>query len=125
MHHMNHRPPFAMTWLIVLACLVVSFPSRAEPFQWASATPQSQGMSAEQLERLRADLAGRSTTGLLVIEFIAPEDSMFRRLVRGREELHKDLTAELFEKLCARHFEIVRKQHVENTARTLYLLRKR
>jgi SAM-dependent methyltransferase len=71
------------------------------------------------------DLAAELTTGLLVIEFIAPEDSMFGRLVRGREELHKDLTAELFEKLCARHFEIVRKQHVENTARTLYLLRKR
>jgi SAM-dependent methyltransferase len=71
------------------------------------------------------DLAAELTTNLLVIEFIAPEDSMFQRLVRGREELHKDLTAEVFEKLCARHFEIVRVQHVENTARSLYLLRKR
>jgi len=71
------------------------------------------------------DLAAELTTKLVVIEFIAPQDSMFQRLVRGREELHKDLTAEWFEKLCGRHFEIVRVQHVENTARRLYLLRKR
>src|SRR5438132_290181 len=64
---MNHRSPFAMAWLIVSACLVAAFPSRAEAFQWASATPQSQGMSAEALEHLRADLAGRATTGLLII----------------------------------------------------------
>jgi SAM-dependent methyltransferase len=71
------------------------------------------------------DLAAELTTNLLVIEFIAPEDSMFRRLTRGREELHKDLTPELFETLCRRHFEIVRMQYVEGTTRRLYLLRKR
>ena len=38
------------------------------------------------------DLAAELTTNLLVIEFIAPDDSMFQRLTRGREELHKDLT---------------------------------
>jgi 2-polyprenyl-3-methyl-5-hydroxy-6-metoxy-1,4-benzoquinol methylase len=71
------------------------------------------------------ELAAELTTDLLVIEFIAPQDSMFQRLVRGREELHKDLTAEVFEQLCVRRFEIVRRQHVENTARTLYLMRRR
>jgi 2-polyprenyl-3-methyl-5-hydroxy-6-metoxy-1,4-benzoquinol methylase len=71
------------------------------------------------------DLAAELTANLLVIEFIAPEDSMFQRLTRGREELHKDLTPELFESLCGRHFEIVRRQHVEGTTRWLYLLRKR
>ena len=50
---------------------------------------------------------------------------MFQRLTRGREELHKDLTPELFESLCARHFETVRMQYVEGTTRRLYLLRKR
>ena len=71
------------------------------------------------------DLAAELTTNLLVIEFIAPDDSMFRRLTRGREELHKDLTPELFESLSARHFETVRMQYVEGTTRRLYLLRKR
>jgi SAM-dependent methyltransferase len=71
------------------------------------------------------DLAAELTTNLLVIEFVAPDDSMFQRLTRGRDELHKDLTPELFETLCRRHFEIVRMQYVEGTARRLYLLRKR
>ena len=71
------------------------------------------------------DLAAELTTNLLVIEFVAPDDSMFQRLTRGREELHKDLTPELFETLCRRHFEIVRVQYVEGTTRRLYLLRKR
>jgi SAM-dependent methyltransferase len=71
------------------------------------------------------DLAAELTTNLLVIEFVAPDDSMFQRLTRGREELHKDLTPELFETLCRRHFDIVRVQYVEGTTRRLYLLRKR
>jgi 2-polyprenyl-3-methyl-5-hydroxy-6-metoxy-1,4-benzoquinol methylase len=71
------------------------------------------------------DLAAELTTNLLVIEFVAPDDSMFQRLTRGREELHKDLTPELFEALCGHHFETVRMQYVEGTKRRLYLLRKR
>jgi SAM-dependent methyltransferase len=70
------------------------------------------------------DLAAELTTNLLIIEYIAPDDSMFRRLTRGREELHKDLNQEAFEAICRRHFEIVRTQHVENTTRCLYLMRK-
>jgi hypothetical protein len=50
---------------------------------------------------------------------------MFKRLTRGRDELHQDLTPELFEGLCRRHFDIVRVQHVEGATRRLYLLRKR
>jgi len=71
------------------------------------------------------DLAAELTTKLLLIEFIAPEDSMFQRLLRGREELHKDLTAAVFEAACAKHFEVIRAQHVEGSSRWLYLLRKR
>ncbi len=71
------------------------------------------------------DLASELTTGILIIEFISPDDSMFRRLTRGREELHKDLSPAMFERLCRRHFEIVRLQHVEGSTRWLYLLRKR
>jgi hypothetical protein len=71
------------------------------------------------------DLAADLTRDLLIIEFIAPEDSMFRRLTRGREELHKDLTQSVFEACCARRFETVRCQHTEGSARWLYVLRKR
>ena len=71
------------------------------------------------------DLASELTTGILIIEYVGPADSMFRRLTRGRDELHKDLSTDLFETLCRRHFEIVRAQHVEGTDRTLYLLKKR
>jgi len=70
------------------------------------------------------ELAAELTTGILIVEFIGPDDSMFRRITRGREELHKDLTPELFETLCRRRFEIVRTQHVEGSARWLYLLKK-
>ena len=71
------------------------------------------------------DLAAEMTTNILVIEFVAPDDTMFQRLTRGRDELHKDLTPAVFEAQCARHFEIVRVQHVEGSTRWLYLLRKR
>ncbi|MEK6321644.1 MAG: class I SAM-dependent methyltransferase [Acidobacteriota bacterium] len=69
------------------------------------------------------DLAAELTTDILVIEFIAPDDSMFRRLTRGRDHLFSDLTSELFEDSCMRRFEIIRSQHLERTSRWLYVLR--
>ncbi|MGE5648170.1 MAG: class I SAM-dependent methyltransferase [Acidobacteriota bacterium] len=69
-------------------------------------------------------LAAELTTDIAVIEFIGPGDSMFRRLVRGRGELHKDLTPEAFEAACRPHFDIVRSRAIEGTHRRLYLLRK-
>jgi len=70
------------------------------------------------------DLAAEITTDLCVVEFIGPDDSMFKRLLRGREHLFAALTQPAFEAECLRRFEIVRTQHVEGTARWLYLLRK-
>jgi 2-polyprenyl-3-methyl-5-hydroxy-6-metoxy-1,4-benzoquinol methylase len=71
------------------------------------------------------DLAAEMTSDILVIEFIAPEDSMFRRLLRGRDQLFSELTPQLFEESCRRRFEIVRSQHLERTSRWLYVLRKK
>jgi SAM-dependent methyltransferase len=71
------------------------------------------------------DLAAELTTDLCVVEFIGPEDSMFKRLVRGREHLFAELTEPAFEAACRRRFDIVRTQHVEGTERWLYLLSKR
>jgi hypothetical protein len=65
------------------------------------------------------------TTDLCVGEFIDPDDSMFKRLVRGREHLFSALTQPAFESVCRHRFDIVRTQHVEGTKRWLYLLRKR
>ena len=70
-------------------------------------------------------LAAELTNALLIVEFVAPEDAMFQRIVRGREELHRGLTHEVFEAACRRHFEIVRCQHPDGATRWLYALRKR
>ena len=70
-------------------------------------------------------LAAQLTTDAVVVEFVAPQDSMFMRLLRGREELHRDLTAESFENACHREFEIVRSSRLPGAHRSLYLLRKR
>jgi SAM-dependent methyltransferase len=71
------------------------------------------------------DLAAELTTGIALIEYVSPEDSMFRRLVRGRDALYAHLTREYFEAAAARRFEIVRTQHCEGTHRWLYLLKKK
>jgi SAM-dependent methyltransferase len=71
------------------------------------------------------DLAAELTTDVLIIEFIAPDDPMFRRILRGRGELHKDLDYTIFETTCQRHFEIVRSHHNDGSTRWLYLLRKK
>ncbi len=70
------------------------------------------------------DMAAELTNGWALIEFVAPEDSMFRRLTRGRENLHADLNVSVFEAQCLRRFHVVRTQHLEGTHRWLYLLRR-
>jgi SAM-dependent methyltransferase len=71
------------------------------------------------------DLAAELTTDLLVVEFVAPQDSMFARLVRGREELHMDLNTAAFEACFRSRFEIAVMEHLEGTFRWLYVFRKR
>ncbi len=71
------------------------------------------------------DLASELTSDLLVIEFVAPNDVMFGRLARGRDDLFEGLTREAFEAICRRHFEIIRLQHLHQATRSLYLMRKR
>jgi SAM-dependent methyltransferase len=70
-------------------------------------------------------LAAELTNDLLVVEFVSTEDTMFQRLVRGREGLHQGLTEEVFERCCKLYFEIVRSQRLEGATRRLYALRKR
>jgi len=70
------------------------------------------------------DLAAELTRDALVIEFVAPQDEMFRRLARGRDGLHATLDAAAFEAACRRRFRIVRQARLGNSNRILYLLRK-
>ncbi len=65
------------------------------------------------------------TRDAAVIEFVAPEDPMFRRLTRGRDHLHTGLTAETFEAACAERFEIVTSERAQGGTRVLYRLRRR
>ena len=68
-----------------------------------------------------ADIAG----DLLVIEYIPPEDPMFRRLTRGRDGLYSWLTEELFERTCRRHFEIRASLGFKGNGRRIYAMHKR
>jgi SAM-dependent methyltransferase len=70
------------------------------------------------------DLAADLTRDLAVLEFVSPDDPMFKRLTRGRDELFTGLTTAVFESTCRRRFEIVRSQKIEHSDRHLYLLRK-
>ena len=74
---------------------------------------------------LAAEFLAQSAQGIAVVEFISPEDSMFQRLVRGRDELYRHLTREHFETTVRRRFDIVRSEHCEGSHRWLYLLRVR
>lgn len=74
------------------------------------------------LEILR--LASELTRDAAVIEFVPFTDPMFQRLLRGRDELHRDFTQHSFEQACGAHFRIIRKEQLAPGSRCLYLLRK-
>jgi 2-polyprenyl-3-methyl-5-hydroxy-6-metoxy-1,4-benzoquinol methylase len=71
------------------------------------------------------DLAAELTTDALLIEFVPPDDPMFRRLARGRDQLFEYLTRDFFESACRKRFEIARSQQLADSRRSLYLLRKK
>lgn len=70
-------------------------------------------------------LASKITTSWLLIEFVGPQDSMFRQLTRGRQELHAGLNETKFEQACAAYFDIVRSLPLAGKARRMYLLKRK
>jgi len=70
-------------------------------------------------------LAAELTNNTLVIEFVAPDDPMFRRIARGRDHLFTSLTKEFFEETCARYFDLVRCERLDQASRWLYLMGKK
>jgi len=71
------------------------------------------------------DLAAELGREYVLIEFVAPEDPMFQRIVRGRGELYSHLTNDNFEAAAARRFERVRSRKIQGLHRWLHLLRRR
>jgi SAM-dependent methyltransferase len=71
------------------------------------------------------DLAADLTRDIAVIEFVGPDDPLFRRLARGREHLFVGLNAAAFEAAASVRFEIVRSRKVAERDRQLYVLRKK
>ncbi len=75
----------------------------------------------EELLAFAADLCRE----YLLIEFVAPEDPMFQRIVRGRAALYVHLTKENFETAARRDWELVRSRQITGLHRWLYLYRLR
>ncbi|HVF57312.1 MAG TPA: class I SAM-dependent methyltransferase [Pyrinomonadaceae bacterium] len=71
------------------------------------------------------ELAAELTTDLLIVEFIPPDDPMFRRIARGRDELFAYLTQDFFESACLRHFEIADARRLDESSRRIYALRRK
>lgn len=61
----------------------------------------------------------------LLIEFVPKEDSQVQRLLVTREDIFEDYTQVGFEAAFAAHYEVLDRQPIQETARTLYLLRRR
>jgi SAM-dependent methyltransferase len=81
----------------------------------------SERIPLDEIVKLAAEL----TSDSLIVEFVTPEDAMFRRIARGRDHLYRDLGREAFENACGRHFEIVRQSRLGQAHRWIYLMKKK
>lgn len=61
----------------------------------------------------------------VLIEFVAPEDPMFQRIVRGRDRLYSHMTRDWFEAAARERFDLVRTEQIDGLHRWLYLFRRR
>lgn len=72
-----------------------------------------------------ADLTAELTRGIAIIEYIGPEDPMFRRLLRGRDALFAADAKPRFEGAFRRRFDFVDCENLPGTQRSLYVMQKR
>jgi SAM-dependent methyltransferase len=70
-------------------------------------------------------LAGDLSREYVLIEFVAPQDPMFQRIVRGRESLYSHLTPDGFEAAAQSRWDLVRSKRITGLHRWLYLYRQR
>jgi SAM-dependent methyltransferase len=71
------------------------------------------------------ELADDLSRGYVLIEFVAPPDPMFQRIVRGRDELYSHISPAWFETAALSRFELVRSERIDGLSRWLYLFRRR
>jgi CubicO group peptidase (beta-lactamase class C family) len=55
----------ALTSVVIVLC--IGSPASGKPFEWKSATPETEGMSKDRLDSLKEELARRKTRAFLVI----------------------------------------------------------
>jgi SAM-dependent methyltransferase len=70
-------------------------------------------------------LADELSREYVLIEFVAPPDAMFQRIVRGRDELYSHISRAWFEAAAVSRFELVRSTRIDGLNRWLYLFRRR
>ena len=63
--------------------------------------------------------------GKLIVEFVPKEDSQVRRLLATREDIFPEYDMKHFEKAFTRHFAVLDKQRIEDTERTLFVLKRK
>jgi hypothetical protein len=59
------------------------------------------------------DLADQLSRRDVLIEFVGPEDPMFRRIVRGRDLLYSNISRESFEAAANARFELLRSEQID------------
>jgi SAM-dependent methyltransferase len=69
-------------------------------------------------------LAGELTRKTLVVEYVGPQDRMFRKLCRGREELYASFGPEEFEAKLSSSFTIGERGQLKQSERVLYCAEK-
>jgi SAM-dependent methyltransferase len=70
-------------------------------------------------------LADELARDYVLIEFVAPQDPMFQRIVHGRDELYAHFSPAWFEAAAVARFELVRSERLDGLHRWLYLFRRR
>lgn len=71
------------------------------------------------------DLFARLTAKHLVLEFVPTDDVMFRKLIEFRVNLFEHITLEHCIEVFSEKFELVRKESIKDSPRTLLLFKKR
>lgn len=74
----------------------------------------------EEIVELASSLSRQS----LIVEFVGPQDPLFRRLCRGRENLHSDFSSQRFEEAFRARFPYIRQKQDLSNGRVLYEMAK-
>lgn len=61
----------------------------------------------------------------LIIEFVPKEDSQVKRLLRSREDIFAQYDQSFFEVAFSKYFELICQEPIQNSHRTLYLMKNR